>query len=97
MLPGIKIGRRGEPNEDVLRILRANSRAPVTIMGDMNAEIAALRTGCERIEELYAKYGPETVEGAIERFLDVGETQARAALKGLPKGTRSEEHTSEIQ
>lgn len=87
MIPGIKIVEAGVAKEDVLKIMRANSRAPVTIMGDMNAEIASLRVGCERIEELYAKYGEATVEAAIERFLDVGEEQALAALKGLPKGT----------
>lgn len=86
MIPGIKIFEAGEPNEAVLKIMRANSRAPVTIMGDMNAEVASLRIGCQRIEELYAKYGEATVEGAIGRFLDVGEEQARAALKDLPKG-----------
>ena len=87
MIPGIKLFSRGEPNETVLEIMRANSRAPVTIMGDMNAEVASIRVGCERIEELYDKYGAETVEAAIERFLDVGEEQARAAIAELPKGT----------
>ncbi len=87
MMPGIKIVEGGVPNETALQIMRANSRAPVTIMGDMNAEIASLRVGCERMEELYAKYGEATVEAAIDRFLDVGEAQARAALSELPKGT----------
>jgi N-methylhydantoinase B len=87
MIPGIKIIEGGVPNETVLQIMRANSRAPITIMGDMNAEVASLRVGCERMEELYAKYGEPTVEAAIERFLDVGEEQAREALKELPKGT----------
>jgi N-methylhydantoinase B len=87
MIPGIKLFERGVPNETVLAIMKANSRAPVTIMGDMNAEVASIRVGCERIEELYAKYGKATVEAAVERFLDVGEEQARAAIRELPKGT----------
>ena len=87
LIPGIKIIKAGVPDENVMRIMRANSRAPITIMGDMNAEIASLRVGCERIEELYAKYGEATVEAAIDRFLDVGEEQARTALRDLPKGS----------
>ncbi len=87
LIPGIKIIKAGVPDENVMRILRANSRAPITIMGDMNAEIASLRVGCERIEELYAKYGEATVEAAIDRFLDVGQEQARTALRDLPKGS----------
>ena len=92
MIPGIKIFRRDEPNEDVLRIMRANSRAPITIMGDLNAEVASLRVGCQRVEELYTKYGEATVEGAIERFLDIGERQALEAIKKLPNGTWSAEN-----
>ena len=92
MVPGIKIFRRDEPNEDLLRMLRANSRAPITIMGDLNAEVAALRVGCQRVEELYAKYGEVTVESAIERFLDIGERQALEAIKKLPNGTWSAEN-----
>ena len=92
MLPGIKIFERDQPNDDVLRIMRANSRAPVTIMGDLNAEVASLRIGCQRIEELFAKYTKATVEAAIERFLEVGESQAREAVRALPNGSWSAEN-----
>src|SRR5665213_790148 len=53
MIPGEKIVRRGVPNEELLRIIRVNSRAPETVMGDFNAEVASLRTGVARICELY--------------------------------------------
>jgi len=86
MIPGEKIVRRGEPNEELLRILRANSRAPATIMGDFNAEVAALRAGVARVGELYGKYGEDTVEACIERILAVAEEQARAAVRALPDG-----------
>ena len=86
MIPGEKIIRREEPNEELLRILRTNSRAPETIMGDFNAEVACLRTGVDRVSELYKKYGTEVVEAAIKRILEVGEQQARAAVRALPDG-----------
>lgn len=86
MIPGEKIVRRGEPNEELLRILRANSRAPATIMGDFNAEVAALRTGVRRVTELHHKYGTGTVEAAIARILAAGEEQARVAVRALPDG-----------
>jgi N-methylhydantoinase B len=87
MIPGEKIVRRGEPNEELLRILRVNSRAPATIMGDFNAEVAALRTGVKRMSELHQKYGTETVEAAIGHILTAGAEQARAAVRALPDGT----------
>jgi N-methylhydantoinase B len=86
MVPGEKIVRRGEPNEEMLRILCANSRAPETVVGDFNAEVAALRAGVRRVTELYDKYGTDTVEASIARILDVGEEQARAAVRALPDG-----------
>ena len=69
MISGEKIVRRGEPNEELLRIIRVNSRAAETVMGDFNAEVACLRTGVARISELYQKYGADTVEASIERIL----------------------------
>lgn len=86
MVPALKIFRRGLPNEDLLELLKANSRAPVTIMGDLNAQVAALRTGASRVAELFRKYGIGTTEAAIRQFLDHGEAQAAAALADLPKG-----------
>lgn len=86
MIPGVKIIRRGEPNKEVLSILCANSRAPETIMGDFNAEVAALRVGTQRIAELYQKYGSATVEESISRILAIGEEQARKAVRALPDG-----------
>jgi N-methylhydantoinase B len=86
MIPGAKIVRRGEPNQELLSILRANSRAPETIMGDFNAEVAALRVGVERVRELYQKYGVATIEAAVDHILSVGEEQARAAVRALPDG-----------
>jgi N-methylhydantoinase B len=86
MIPGEKIVRRGEPNEELLRIIRVNSRAPETVMGDFNAEVACLRTGVARIGELYEKYGTSTVEASIERILAAGEEQARAAVRAMPDG-----------
>lgn len=86
MIPGAKIVRRGEPNEELLRILRANSRAPETIMGDFNAEVAAVRTGVVRVRELYEKYGIDTVDASIARILTAGEDRARTAVAALPDG-----------
>ncbi len=87
LVPGLKIFKRGEPNEDLLRLLRANSRAPETIMGDLNAQVAALRAGAARVSELFAKYGVETTKAAIGKILADGERQARTALADLPQGS----------
>lgn len=86
MVPGEKIVKRGATNEEMVRILCANSRAPETLVGDLNAEVAALRVGVQRVRELFEKYGAATVEAATGEILRVGEEQARAAVRSLPDG-----------
>lgn len=87
IFPGTKVYKDGEPDEEILDLIRYNSRIPDKVIGDLNAQIAALRTGEERMKELYKKYGANTVESAIDRIIDHGETSAREAVESLPDGT----------
>lgn len=93
LLPGVKLVEGGEFNGLLVELLRTNSRAPETLMGDIQAEIAALRTGQDRFRSLCDKYGPATVEACIDRFLDHGETMAREEVAALPDGTWMGENT----
>ena len=86
MIPGVKIVRNGEVNEELLSILQMNSRAPETIMGDFHAEVACLRVGVKRVSELYQKYGTDTLEASIDVILSAGEQRAREAVLALPDG-----------
>lgn len=87
LFPGTKVYDGGEPNEEILDIIRFNSRLPEKVIGDLNAQIAALRTGTDRVEELHEKYGTETVESAIDQILDHGAETAREAVAYLPDGS----------
>ncbi|WP_428536048.1 hydantoinase B/oxoprolinase family protein [Rhodopila sp.] len=85
-LPAVKLFSRGEPIGPVLEIMRANSRLPDFLHGDMWAAIAAVRLGERRIGELVQKYGRESYLEAIRRHLDYGEQVTLKALRRLPKG-----------
>lgn len=89
ILPATKLVKRGEPDEEILDILRFNSRMPDLIMGDLNAQLAAIRVGERRILQIYEKFGIGTVEEAIERIIAHGEATARDAVRALPDGTWS--------
>ncbi|AFK21025.1 hydantoinase B/oxoprolinase family protein (plasmid) [Haloferax mediterranei ATCC 33500] len=89
LFPGTKVYKEGEPDPEIMDIIRFNSRMPEKVMGDLNAQIAAVRTGEERLRELYEKYGGETVEAAIDKVLEHGENTARTAVEDLPDGTWS--------
>lgn len=86
-LPCTKIYRRGELNEDVVNILKYNSRLPDRILGDMHAQISACRIGEKRTIEIIEKFGCEVFKAAVEEILDHGERMARLRLAELPKGT----------
>jgi N-methylhydantoinase B len=85
-LPAVKLIDRGEPIRSVMEIMKANSRLPDFLQGDMWAGIAAARVGERRILELVEKYGLDTFTTALSTFMDYGEQVARRALDGLPKG-----------
>lgn len=83
---GAKVRAAGVPNREVLEIVRANTRLPDSVMGDLNAQIAACDAGARRVTELVAKYGASTVEGAFEAILDHGERITRQAISEAPDG-----------
>jgi len=84
--PCVKLYDQGVLNQAVVDIIAANVRFPDLSLGDMWAQIAALRTGEKRVQELCEKYGKDTVVNSINYLLDHGEQIALKALQKLPKG-----------
>ncbi|MCO8274060.1 hydantoinase B/oxoprolinase family protein [Actinoplanes sp. TRM 88003] len=87
IFPGTKVVSRGEPVRDIHELLRFNSRMPDAILGDLHAQISAIRTGERRLLEIHAKFGRATVLAAIDRIIADGEARTRSALAALPQGT----------
>src|SRR5436305_11547100 len=69
-----------------MEIMKANSRLPDYLKGDMWAGIAAARVGDRRLVELVGKYGLETFVTALREFMHYGEQVALRALQDLPHG-----------
>jgi N-methylhydantoinase B len=87
IFPGTKVVKAGEPDREILELIRFNSRMPDAVLGDLNAQLAALRTGERRLLELVDKFGEQRLDAAIARILDHGERTARRALARLPEGS----------
>ena len=87
IFPGTKIYKRGEPDEQLLELLRFNTRVPEKVLGDLNAQVAALKTGQKRLRELHERYGTKRIGAAVDQITAHGEQQARDALADLPNGT----------
>jgi N-methylhydantoinase B len=91
LFPGTKVWSRGEPVHDILELIRFNSRMPELVLGDLNAQIACLRTGERRFAEILEKFGPDVVTEAIAAVRVASEQRTREALLALPQGTWSAE------
>lgn len=83
---GAKVRIAGVPNRDVIEIIRANSRLPDSVIGDLNAQIAACELGARQMTGLVAKYGASTTEAAFEAILNHGEHITREAIREAPDG-----------
>jgi N-methylhydantoinase B len=75
LIPPVRLYAAGALRQDVVDILRANSRLPDSLYGDLNGQVNALDLGARRLAALLDEYGDETVTEAL------GELKRRAALQ----------------
>ena len=88
-LPPVKLVERGELCQDIIDIILTNIRVPEERIGDIRAQIGALRTGEKRLTALLDRYGAATVEAAIAELRARSEMQMRACIEALADGTYS--------
>ena len=88
-LRSVKLWSKGEPIQEVYRIIENNTRFPVELMGDIAAQHAGCVLGRDLVQALADKYGAETFLTAVKTILDQSEAAARAKIRALPDGTYS--------
>lgn len=89
IFPSLKLYRAGVVDEDVLRLIRFNSRIGYPTSANFLAAAAALRAGARRVCEILDKYGREVFSAAIDEILSHGELVARKSVEQIPDGTWS--------
>ncbi len=85
-IPIAKYQKAGVVNQDLVDIIRMNVRIPELAMGDLRAQVTALKTGERRFLELLDRYGREPVLGAIRSIMDHSEAAARSRTRSIPDG-----------
>jgi N-methylhydantoinase B/oxoprolinase/acetone carboxylase alpha subunit len=86
-IPPLKFREAGAYNETLVALLRQNSRLPDTLMGDLNAQLAACNVGARRLQELADVYGADLLMAIFDELLDRSEIMTREALRRIPEGT----------
>jgi N-methylhydantoinase B len=86
MMPPVKLFERDRMRQDIVDIMLANTRLPVSLYGDLNGQINALDLGVMRLVELLDEYGDTTVRSAMEELKQRAATLMRAHIAALPDG-----------
>lgn len=90
-IPPVKLVAAGKLNNDIVDILKCNSRQPLSLYGDLNGQLNALDLGARRLGELLDEYGPGTVATAMAELKARAGQLMRANIAELPSGTYSAE------
>ena len=86
LIPPVKLIERGELRQDIIDILRANSRLPRSLYGDLKAQINALDLGEKRLAALLEEYSADTVKKAFQDLQDRAARLMRSNISELPNG-----------
>jgi N-methylhydantoinase B len=86
-LDQLKIYEGGQVNETLYRVLKDNIRFPESSLGDMKSQMAACRLAARRMDELFDKYGKDTILAAIARIFGETETKCRNVVAKLADGS----------
>src|SRR6266705_5456260 len=85
-IPIMKLHDRGVVNETLVDVIRQNVRLPSRAMGDLRAQVTAVKTGERRFLQLIERYGQDAVRAAIAAIMDQAEARARARTRTIPDG-----------
>src|SRR3990172_1549960 len=86
-IPIMKLYEAGKPNETLMSLIRANTRAPEMVLGDFHAQIAGGNVGGQRLLEFMDEFGPERLEPLADEIIGRTERATRESIAGLRPGT----------
>jgi N-methylhydantoinase B len=89
VIPGVKLYRAGNRNEDVYRLVLANCRFKDAVAGDINAQVASCHVGARELMRIIQRHGLDEFQAHVERMFDHGEHVVREFIKKIPNGRYS--------
>src|SRR5947209_18409085 len=83
--PAVKIYEKGVKRRDVEYMMAVNNRTP-TFLGDLRAQVGAAQLGVRRLQEVLARFGTATVDGAVRAIIAHAKRRFREEVARWPDG-----------
>lgn len=85
-LPGIRVRKEGELDNEIIRLLVKNVRTGDEVLGDIYAQLASNSVAEKRLSDLIEKYSLEHVWNCMDEIIDYSDRRMRNAVKDVPDG-----------
>lgn len=85
-IPCVKLVEEGRLREDIMEMILTATRLPAQLALDFRAFIATINVARQRLTEVLARYGADTVIAVMHRMIADSEARLRARLAELPDG-----------
>jgi N-methylhydantoinase B len=85
-IPPVRLRRKGQVDEDMMRLISNNVRTHYETIGDFQAQLAANNVGERRLKEIITKYGPDEITFYMQELINYSERRMLKAIADLPRG-----------
>lgn len=86
-IPPLFILRQGKIQQDILELILTNMRNRKEREGDLRAQLASLNLGEKRIQELFRRFSPSTIQDCLNSLFRYSENILRKKIKSIPPGS----------
>mgnify|MGYP002628271883 CR=1 FL=1 len=87
LIPIMKFAERGAVSADLIRLVRANVRAPDMVVGDMYSLAACNQAGDRRLQTMMGEFGIDDLDALADFVIETSRKATHAAIAKLPDGT----------
>ena len=83
--PTVKLADRGVERRDLIYAMQCNTRA-TTFIGDLRAQMGAVKLGVQRLKAMIERYGVELVKAAVQHSIDHTAKRVASVIESWPDG-----------
>lgn len=85
--PWVRLAVESGENQALISYFANNTRDPDSSLGDLRAQMAAIKLGIRRMQDLLGKYSADLLEAVMVERLDQSERRMRSLLRATPEGS----------